>query len=212
MLCARCSEAVPAAAGHTLSAMDWGLLAANIGLVGVTIALVYFTRGMVVEARATREEMRLTRAEMEEVRLLSVRPHLALEVSVLAPLYGALAVRNLGPGSAKDLSLTIQFEPMSERREWAWPTLAPGERHEFILPSEIDNLDTAMARELVAYVTGSYSDILGNTSAVDLEFAFAPWWGAARQAMRRFEEPALTKIARYAENAVKALEKLANRK
>src|SRR4051794_20187469 len=100
---------------------------------------------MVLEAQATR-------AELVAARRFSITPHLTLGVSVIAPTHGVLALRNLGPGAATDLKLTIEYQALNEMKEWAWPTLAPGARQEFILPQGMGHLDDAVAQDLVVRV------------------------------------------------------------
>ena len=144
---------------------------------------------------------------MTEARLLSVRPHVVVEAVVASPTYGVLGIRNLGPGYATDLRVKLAYEPLDIVREWAWPVLAPGEDHQFIIPDPIDSLDSAESRGLVAVVTGSFGDILGETYRLDQRFEFAAWWGAAKQAFHRYRQPPLEKLVQFVERVAKALEK-----
>jgi hypothetical protein len=184
-----------------------GLVIVTGGLVYVTSQLSSYTGNLVTEAKLTRDEMASARAEMTETRLLGIRPHILIEVIVASPTYGLLGLRNVGPGYAKELRMAIAYEPLDIVREWAWPVLAPGEAHQFILPDPIVSLDSAEELGLVAAVTGSFSDILGESYRLDQRFEFAPWWAAAKQAFHRYEQPPLAKLVQFAERAAKALEK-----
>jgi hypothetical protein len=188
--------------------MDWGLLATSIGLVVATVGLAFFTKRLADEASLTRTEMKATREEMEESRRLSVRPHLMLGVSVPVPTYGFLTLNSLGPGAALEINLQISYEPGGFHRRWEWPTMAAGEVHEFLLPADNGQLDNAVRNGLVASVTGTYKDVLGDTFSIDHEMDFASWWRIASQADRRLAQPPIENIAKSMEKVAKSVEKM----
>jgi hypothetical protein len=205
--------------------MDWALIASSIGLVIVTAGLVYFTKGLVDEARMTRteiesaraemvaarEEAVRTREEMEETRRLSVRPHLALGVRMIAPNYGVATIENLGPGAAIDIRLHLSYEPGGFQRPWAWPTMAAGDVQEFLVPVQADDLNSLAAKSAIARATGTYEDIYAQSYTLEAEHDFKAWWDVASRANRRFQEPPAERVVRWLEKIAKAIEALAER-
>jgi hypothetical protein len=165
--------------------VDWALIVVSIALVGVTGGLVYFTWGVVDEARKTREEMRRTRNEMQEARLLGVRPHLRLEPVMAGPVYATLGLRNLGPGTALNVSLRIEFEPLGDVRDFETPVIVPGHVEQFILSDDIRDLNGAQAAGLITRASGCMEDLYGTTFHVDLAFDWAPWVEKLTDAKRR---------------------------
>jgi hypothetical protein len=146
---------------------------------------------------------------MEETRRLSVRPHLALGIRVLAPLYAVVTIENLGPGAALDLNAHLSYDPGGFQRPWAWPTMAAGEVQEFLIPIQPHGLDSLAANGAVVRVTGSCTDIYDERFPFDAELDVKAWWEVASRGDRRFLEPPEERIIRWLEKIEKATAKIA---
>jgi hypothetical protein len=190
--------------------VDWALLAASIALVAVTGGLVYFTWGLVDEARKTRAEIEQTRDEMEEARRLGVRPHLTLEPVLVAPTYATLALRNLGPGAARNVTLQLEFEPVGDVREFSTPVMPTGRAEQFLPPKSVNDLDAARAAGMITRVTGSMEDLYGERLRVDLVFEWAPWIDKLTKARRRTYEEPLRPIVKALEAIEEELTRIRN--
>jgi hypothetical protein len=191
-----------------LASTDWSAFAVSAGLVIATIGLVYFTRGLVSEARATRSEAIRTREEMRESRLLSVRPHLALDLDLVGPRYAVVVIKNLGPGSALDVALTLSFDPSGDTRAWEKRVFTPHESHQFLLPQRIGDIGVASDEGMVIRARGRYTDVHDNEFELNHSFDVRAWWEAEGEAFHRFDEGDMTKIRRTLDKIKESVEEI----
>lgn len=118
--------------GHAATdVIDWLDKHDGSMIVLLTLALVLAT---VYYARQNRNMV----SEMREARRLTMLRKLAIKIVRPGPAVAFPAVRNVGPGPALDVRITLSFEPRDpsqhERdvRTWRTPLIAPGEQHDFV--------------------------------------------------------------------------------
>jgi hypothetical protein len=183
-----------------LAETDWGVFGATVALVLTTGGLVLATLSLVGEQRLTRRVLEATIDEARLARALNVRPHLGLDIEMVDPLFGEVAIKNLGQDSAFDVVLDIAFEPMGERRPWRAPTFAPDEVHLFHFPASVVGMRNAANAGLIVTVTGTYRDLYDESFTIDQSVDIAAWWGTVEAAEEQFPRAlvvnALKKIAK----------------
>jgi hypothetical protein len=137
--------------------------------------------------------------EMAAARRVAVMPKLALEWTMVSPVLGFPTVKNVGPGPALDVDISVHFEPLSEQndedvRRWTASVIVPGEEKQF-LPTGGEGggmMDTeALARTYSRIrLRGSYRDALGEAQIADDVLAdIAEWRQISKEAHGRWEEP-----------------------
>jgi hypothetical protein len=141
--------------------------------------------------------------EMAAARRISVFPKLVLEWTMASPVLGFPTLKNVGPGAALDVDITISFEALregglTESRNWTASVVVPGEERQFLPPSTGGGgmMDTeAVARAYSRVVlTGHYRDALGEPQvAADVLPDIAEWRAISKAAHARWEEPDPTK-------------------
>lgn len=81
--------------------------------------------------------------EMKHARDAALLPKLALDFHRLGPTAMTLAIRNVGPGAALDVDVTVTWEPLTEgsppQQRWRRNVLAHGEQADFMPPGETVN-------------------------------------------------------------------------
>ena len=181
--------------------MDIALLALSAALLSATVVYVVYTARMATE--------------MRRARLLSVQPHLLLDISMLGPMYGMVSITNVGPGAAVDVDLSIVFEPVGERRPWRALRMLPHESAEFGLPlfdqaigSDRD-IPTAAKAGATVSVTGSVADVYGTRHAIGQQISIADWWNVVVEADQRFVEKFEVEAIRELTKLRKSLEVVA---
>jgi hypothetical protein len=137
--------------------------------------------------------------EMAAARRISVLPKLVLEWTMASPVLGLPTLKNVGPGPALDVDISIHFEPLQEGgqpevREWTASVVVSGEERQFLPPSGAGDglLDTeALARTYSRVVlTGHYRDALGESQVADDVLPhIAEWRSISKEALARWEEP-----------------------
>lgn len=60
-----------------------------------------------------------------------------LDVDMLGPTFGFVAIKNLGPGTALHVDLVLNFDPLGQAMAWNEPVFVPGELHHFFMPEQI---------------------------------------------------------------------------
>lgn len=137
--------------------------------------------------------------EMAAARRVAVLPKLALEWTMVSPVLGFPTVKNVGPGPALDVDISVHFDPLSDQkgedvRRWTASVIVPGEDKQF-LPTGGEGggmMDTdALARTYSRIrLTGGYRDALGEAQiADDLLPDIAEWRRISKEAHGRWEEP-----------------------
>jgi hypothetical protein len=141
-------------------------LFATLGLIAVTLAYVIFNWRMV--------------REMRETRRLTVLPKLAINFSRVGPAHALVAVKNVGPGAALDVRMTLTFVPRDpaqqapDVRPWRINLMPPGDEHDF-LPRDLTGDAIAATWERIT-ISGTMKNALGETIAIDDTFADLPEW------------------------------------
>lgn len=141
--------------------------------------------------------------EMAAARRISVFPKLVLEWTMASPVLGFPTLKNVGPGAALDVDITISFEALgeggpAESRKWTASVVVPGEERQFLPPSASGGgmMDTeALARAYSRVIlTGHYRDALGEPQAADDVLPdIAEWRAISKAADARWDEPDPTK-------------------
>jgi hypothetical protein len=150
--------------------------------------------------------------EMRRARLLTFLPKLALDLAMATPTYAMVVVRNVGSGPALDADLRLVFagtdstEP--EERSWLAHVVAPGERHEFIPPTEVNSLIDLAARHPTVSLRGSVRDALGQAHAVSEQIDVAEASARLESALHRWEETPQRKMVRELEKLGPELHKI----
>jgi hypothetical protein len=149
--------------------------------------------------------------EMRETRRLSVRPKLALQVLPHGPTHGHLALKNLGPGAALEVDVTLRFEPLGESRPWRTDVLVPGEQAEFEFPSpavdappfSFADLERDKVRVLLQ---GSARDVGWKKHTVWDEVDASAWSSTVERSRQLYVKPPMQRIADELEKIRNALE------
>ena len=148
--------------------------------------------------------------EMRRARLLSLLPRLVLDVEMIGPTYGVIVVRNVGTGPALEADLTIVFASSesgdAERRRWRPHVIAPGERHEFLPPTDIGDMTGLVARHPSVSLEGRIQDALGQHHDVEERIDLAAWWDRLGEAVHRWQEDPANRLVREVEKTRKELE------
>lgn len=141
--------------------------------------------------------------EMAAARRISVFPKLVLEWTMASPVLGFPTLKNVGPGAALDVDITICFEALdeggpNELRQWTASVVVPGEERQFLPPSADGGamMDTeALARSYSRVVLrGHYRNALGESQvADDVLTNIAEWRAISKAAHARWDEPDPTK-------------------
>lgn len=150
--------------------------------------------------------------EMRNARQLSLRPKIALDVELLGPKFGVIVVANVGAGAALDSRLTLVFhnaDGENEEREWIDHLIAPGERHEFLPPKDVNNMDQLVATYPRVSARGTVVDLFGDTIDVNETIAIAEAWERIGTLSHRWQEPAPDRLIRGVEDIQKAIERAA---
>lgn len=152
--------------------------------------------------------------EMRSSRLLGLRPRLALRVRPYSDTGGHLALRNVGGGTALDVSVTIKFDgdDLNEARPWRADVLAPGEEVVFMFPQREPggtplNFAALQTQQVRARVHGTMDDIDGKPHVVEDEIDAAQWSREAETAVQLFEGDDAKRIGDELEKIRKALSK-----
>jgi hypothetical protein len=138
--------------------------------------------------------------EMAATREITVLPSLALEWTMLGPTLGVVTLRNVGPGPALDVNVSIRFEPLPESsdppdvRPWTASLIAPGRAREFLpmRPGDGGVLHTEQLAETYAEVrlTGTYRDVLGKVyEAEDVLPDIREWRRITGESKARWQYP-----------------------
>ena len=141
-------------------------LFATLGLIAVTLAYVIFNRHMV--------------REMRETRKLTVLPKLAIRFTRVGPAHALVAVKNVGPGAALDVRMTLRFVPLDpaqqqpDVRPWRINLMPPGDEHDF-MPQDLTGDAIVSTWERIT-ISGTMKNALGETIAIDDTFADLPEW------------------------------------
>ena len=114
-------------------------------------------------------------------------------------MVGKLAIKNLGPGHAHDVRVTLTFEPLEGDKRWRRNTLLAGEIRHVMLPErDTDEGGVIPVQELAdtsvrARMRGRVRDVLGNEHHVDEEMDIGAWWTVAVAAHEAFPgDPVVT--------------------
>ena len=138
--------------------------------------------------------------EMRAARLLNLLPKLVLDVEMIGPAFGDVVVRNVGPGAAVDVDLTLMFEGSEpEERRWLAHVIAPGEKHEFLPADGIGSMDALVAKHPTIALSGTLRDALGQTHTVAERINVAAAWARLKSAQHRWEESAERRVVRELE-------------
>lgn len=171
--------------------------------------------------------------EMQRARALAILPKLGVDLHWLGPTAVEVALKNVGPGAALDVDVTLIFEPVGAvprvERRWRKNVFVSGEQHQFFPPDELnDSINTLPDRYRAVRLVGSMKDAAGKKHAVDEELARLKEWRevlyAAKQAWvspnrekalademaRKFEKP-LSALARETARIAGALEEAGRR-
>jgi hypothetical protein len=142
-------------------------------------------------------------SEMAAARQISVLPKLVIEWTMASPVFGFPTLKNVGPGAALDVDVTISFEHLrpegqSETRKWTASVMVPGEERQFLPPSPPTGglMDTeALAATYSRIILGgSYRDALGEPhTAEDSLSDIAEWRSMSKTAHARWDDPDPTK-------------------
>lgn len=141
-------------------------LFATLGLIAVTFAYVLINRRMV--------------AEMAQTRKLTVLPKLAIRFTRVGPMHALVAVKNVGPGAALDVRMTLTFVPRDpskqqpDVRAWRINLMPPGDEHDF-LPQDLAGDVIAATWERIT-ISGAMKNALGETFTIDDAFDDLPEW------------------------------------
>jgi len=138
--------------------------------------------------------------EMAAARSVAVLPKLVLHWTMVSPILGFPTVKNVGPGPALNVDISIHFDPLpghenkAEVRRWTASVLAPGEERQFLPPDKDGGglMDTeAFAQTyLQIRLTGGYRDALQeHFSAEEVLSDIAEWRVLSKEAHGRWEEP-----------------------
>jgi hypothetical protein len=142
--------------------------------------------------------------EMTATRKVAVLPKLALEWTMASPVLGFPTVKNVGPGPALDVDISVHFVPLpgkddqAEVRRWTASVITSGEEKQFLPPgaSNGGSMDTeALAKTYSRIIlTGSYRDALEESYEALYELTdIAEWRRVTNEAVARWEEPDQTK-------------------
>jgi hypothetical protein len=136
-------------------------------LVLVTIYYALQNRQMVIEMRRSRD--------------LAILPKLALDFHRLGPTAVTVAIKNVGPGAALDIDISMIWEPLAagERidRRWRRNVLAPGEQADFMPPGTLNgNINSLPAHYQRIRLKGVMVDAAGKKQNVDEVFDELPKW------------------------------------
>lgn len=141
-------------------------LFATLGLIAVTLAYVIFNWRMV--------------REMRETRKLTVLPKLAIRFTRVGPAHALVAVKNVGPGAALDVRMTLTFVPLDpskqqpDVRPWRINLMPPGDEHDF-LPQDLAGEAIAATWKRIT-ISGTMKNALDETIQIDDTFADLPEW------------------------------------
>ena len=182
--------------------MDFALVLLTAALVVTTIAYAYFTAKMVTEMRESRE--------------LSIRPRIALEVQMLSPTIGMVALRSLGPGTAVDVAVLLSFTPPGETRAWRSPVFVPGQQAIFETPPPVEgdlghNMEALKKHGVTVVAKGSMSDLNGREYRIDETLSAADWWSVVSESQQLFLTDVRAETNRELEKLRRAVEKIGKR-
>lgn len=178
-------------------------IAAAAGLV-VSLILVLVTSWYVVETRRMVGEMRSSRVE-------SSRPNLLLRMEAVNTTSVVVGLINAGPGSARDISLTLEFTRpdagSEDRRAWRYQFMAPGESFQFLAIDAKGSVTTDFDRVVKDVTTvravGEACAADGTSYPVDTTLDVTGWGQEVKVAHQRFATAPDLRIA-------KAIERLAD--
>ena len=78
--------------------------------------------------------------EIAAARKVAVLPKLALDWTMVSPVLGFPTAKNVGPGPALDVDISVHFEPLpgnegsEDVRRWTANVIAPDEEKQFLPP------------------------------------------------------------------------------
>lgn len=131
--------------------------------------------------------------EMRRSRNLAILPRLALDFHRLATTTVTLAVKNVGPGAALDIDVTMIWEPSSSgkscvERRWRRSILAPGEQADFMPPGSLSgNMNLLPSTYRRIRLQGALTDAAGRRHDVDEVFDdLAEWREVLKGARQRY--------------------------
>jgi hypothetical protein len=167
----------------------------------LTLALVLITANYAHSTRRMVEEMRSSREQ-------SQRPVIGVDIELIAPMYGALRVRNVGVGPAFAVRLTVEFQfkkGQVDRRTIEAAILAPGAGPRIEPP--LDGLMDALADEIARVnVTGTLRDSLGATHDVAASFEdIGGWWDRVKEAQPHMETEPIYELGRKIERSLRPI-------
>lgn len=176
-------------------------------LIAVTVYYAIQNKRMAVEMRRSREEAAAAREE-------AMKPVLGLEFHRLGPTSMTVAIRNVGPGTAFDIDVRMQFIPLSDdaqpdEQRWRGNLLRTGEQHDFMPPGELNNnMNTLPERYREIRLAGTVRDAEGRQHNVGASFGdLAEWREALSGARQRWVIPDAER--RLADELAKRLQPLA---
>lgn len=154
--------------------------------------------------------------EMRRSRELSVAPKLVLSIFMLGPTYGLTRLVNTGQGPALDVDVKLAFHRRDGsaviERAWKSNFMPPGERHEFIEPDELGDIQSTEALARVCSeitVKGSMKSSLGDVVSVDESTGdLQEWFEMTKEALHLWEEEPRRKVPKEMEKMRKELEKI----
>jgi hypothetical protein len=126
------------------------------------------------------QNLRMAR-EMREARSAAIRPKLALELHRLGPTAAALAIRNVGAGSALDVDVQTEWVTADDKpnpaARWRRNLLPPGEQAELLPPGDLnDNINSLPRTYREIRLVGQVTDAAGAVHQVDERFADLAEW------------------------------------
>src|SRR5450756_2292576 len=101
-----------------------------------------------------------------------------LDVDMLGPTFGFVAIKNLGPGTALHVDLVLSFDPPAERWSGMNPfsSLASSITSSCFMPEQIRELQLAGDQGTVIRAKGQYEDVYGYAYSLDESFDIRAWW------------------------------------
>jgi hypothetical protein len=134
--------------------------------------------------------------EMAKTRKLAVLPKLMVEFHRVGPAAALVAIKNVGPGAALDVDVTLVYDAAvggdeSPKQRWRRNILSSGEQFEFIPPGDLnDNINTIPLAYKEIRLTGEMTDATGARHIVNEFFADLPEWRAVlHEARQRWVAP-----------------------
>lgn len=186
------------------------VLAIATGVLAVATGLyVYQTKRLVTETERTRTDAQAARA-------LALQPELALDLTMITKWVAGARVINVGQGVARDVRLTLTFEPHPgtatdvDARPWRTNVMVSGESHTFGPPMAEPSVASSFATLADRYeritLRGSVRDLLDHEHTVGASVEDLP----ARQregaaALHVHEEAPIRKVGRELNKTLKSI-------